>query len=157
MRSICFCLILIVMYSCNNVQNRNQSKSVESKSTESKESSAIIGKWKLEEIDYSQFLSEQSDEVRSAFEDEMKSAFEKLRNRTFFEFKEDRVLKIEEPDETCKQSVNFAKWKVNEKSDSLVLQFEQDEKYKILTLNATDLVISTDESPKRILYFSRLF
>lgn len=141
--------------SCNNDKVETHAYPEETKGNETNGSSAIIGRWKLEEIDYSQFLSEQNEEVRTAFEEEMKIGFERLRNKTFFEFAPKGQMSVEEPDDAGLQSFHQGEWRINEKSDTLIFKIPQEEIYEIIRLNSSEMILATDESPKRTLYFSK--
>ena len=119
-------------------------------------SSKIKGRWKLEEIDYSSYFISVSDEVRQFLQEQMKSEFKRLKNKTFFEFKLDNSVLLEAPDYAGKQTLTNGKWSVNTSKDSLFLELADSEAYKIITLNDTEMVLTTDEAPKRQLRFSKL-
>jgi len=118
--------------------------------------SKIKGKWILEEIDYSNYFKSVSDEVRQFLQEQMKSEFKRLKNKTFFEFKLDNTLLLEAPDFAGKQTLTNGKWSVNTSKDSLFLELADSEAYKIITLNDTIMVLSTDDAPNRILRFSKM-
>ena len=48
------------------------------------------------------------------------------------------------------------KWNFNNAKDSVIFDLDGEEHYKIKTLTVNKLVLSTDESPKRILSFSKI-
>ncbi len=122
----------------------------------SNNTSKINGRWKLEEIDYSSYFESVSDEVRQFLQEQMKSEFKRLKNKTFFEFKLDNTVLLEAPDFMGKQTLTNGKWSVNASKDSLFLELADIEAYKILSLNDTEMVLTTNEAPNRILRLSKI-
>lgn len=122
----------------------------------SNNTSKINGRWKLEEIDYSSYFESVSDEVRQYLQEQMKSEFKRLKNKTFFEFKQDNTVLLEAPDFMGKQTLTNGKWSVNASKDSLFLELADIEAYKILSLNDTEMVLTTNEAPNRILRLSKI-
>lgn len=122
----------------------------------SNNTSKINGRWKLEEIDYSSYFESVSDEVRQFLQEQMKSEFKRLKNKTFFEFKQDNTVLLEAPDFMGKQTLTNGKWSVNASKDSLFLELADIEAYKILSLNDTEMVLTTNEAPNRILRLSKI-
>lgn len=122
----------------------------------SNNTSKINGRWKLEEIDYSSYFESVSDEVRQYLQEQMKSEFKRLKNKTFFEFKLDNTVLLEAPDFMGKQTLTNGKWSVNASKDSLFLELADIEAYKILSLNDTEMVLTTNEAPNRILRLSKI-
>jgi hypothetical protein len=118
--------------------------------------SKIKGKWKLEEIDYSNYFESVSEEVRQFLQEQMKSEFKRLKNKTFFEFKLDNTVLLEAPDFVGKQTLTNGKWSVNASKDSLFLELADSEAYKIITLNDSEMVLTTDDAPNRVLRFSKV-
>ena len=118
--------------------------------------SKIKGRWKLEEIDYSQYFESVSDEVRQFLQEQMQSEFKRLKNKTFFEFKLDNTVLLEAPNYEGQKTLTNGKWSVNVTKDSLFLKLADSEVYKIITLNATEMVLKTDEAPNRKLRFSKI-
>lgn len=118
-------------------------------------SNVIIGKWKLENIDYSSYFAEISEELKMLFETQMEEEFNRLKEKTFFEFKEDQALVLEAPNYHDKQTFTNGNWKMNATKDSLFLELADPESYQIITLNDSVLVLKTDEAPKRTLKLIR--
>lgn len=119
-------------------------------------SSKVEGRWKLENIDYSAYFSEVSDEVRSFLEGQMEVEFNRLKDKTFFEFGENNVLKLEAPNYVDKKTITDGTWKMNAAQDSIFFQLADPESYKIITLNEKEMILSTDETPKRTLVLSKV-
>ena len=86
----------------------------------------------------------------------MQSEFKRLKNKTFFEFKLDNTVLLEAPDFVGKQTLTNGKWSVNASKDSLFLELADSEAYKIITLNDTEMVLTTDDAPNRVLRFSKV-
>lgn len=138
MKSIYFALILLLVTACSDNSNK------------------VVGKWKLEEIDYSSYFMEVSEEVRNFLQEQMESEFNRLKDKTFFEFSEDNSLKLEAPNYEKKQTFTNGKWSMNDAKDSLFLDLADPESYKIVTLNETELVLSTEDAPKRVLRLTKV-
>ena len=137
MRSIPFILFLLLVVSCSNP------------------SSKVIGKWKLEEIDYTAYFAEAPEDVKSFMQGQMQEEFERLKDKTFFEFADGDQMKLEAPNFNGKQTFVEGKWSMNESSDSLFFELADPERFKILTLTEKEMVLSTDETPKRTLRLSK--
>lgn len=138
MKGFLFVILLLIITSCSN------------------ESDKVVGKWKLEQIDYSAYFAEVSDEVREFLEGQMEEEFAKLKDKTFFEFTDNNKLKLEAPNYSKKQTFTSGSWQMNEAGDSLFLQLAEKESYKIITLTEKEMVLSTDEAPKRTLKLSKV-
>ena len=116
----------------------------------------LIGKWKLESIDYSPYFSEVSKEVKTMFQEKMEDQTKRMIRKTFFQFNKDNSMRLEVPNFE-KNIVPFeGKWNYNKTQDSVIFDLEGLEHYKIKTLTESKLVISTNEPPKRILSFSKV-
>lgn len=138
MKSISFVIILLLLTACSNSSNE------------------IVGKWKLEEIDYTSYFKEVSDEVRDFLQEQMNTEFSRLKDKTFFEFREDNSLILEAPNYEKKQTFTNGKWSMNDTKDSLFLDLADPEAYKIITLNDSELFLTTDDAPKRVLRLSKV-
>lgn len=138
MKSISFVIILLFLTACSNSSNE------------------IVGKWKLEEIDYSSYFKEVSDEVRDFLQEQMNTEFSRLKDKTFFEFREDNSLILEAPNYEKKQTFTNGKWSMNDTKDSLFLDLADPEAYKIITLNDSELFLTTDDAPKRTLRLTKV-
>lgn len=122
----------------------------------SSNSDKVNGKWKLEKIDYSEYFSEVSDEVRGFLEGQMEEEFQRLKGKTFFEFSEDNKLKLEAPNYEGKQTESDGVWTMSSNEDSLYFELSEPEHFKIITLNGEEMVLKTDDTPKRTLHFSKV-
>lgn len=122
----------------------------------SRSTDKIIGKWKLEEIDYSQYYSEVSEDVKLFFKEKVEIELERIKGKTFFDLKEDGQLNIEMPDPSGNLLKTQGKWSINATEDSLFFDLNGKESYKIIKLNESTLFLSTDETPKRILQLSKV-
>ncbi|MEY3238135.1 MAG: hypothetical protein RI883_2236 [Bacteroidota bacterium] len=116
----------------------------------------VVGKWKLESIDYSPYFLEVSDEVKTMFQEKMEDQTKRMIGKTFFEFKIDNSLRLESPNFENEIVPFEGKWKFNQTEDSITFDLDGEEHYKINTLTENKLILSTDESPKRILSFSKV-
>ena len=116
----------------------------------------LIGKWKLESIDYSPYFAEVSEEVKTMFQEKMEDQTKRMMGRTFFEFKKDNSMRLESPNFENEIVPFEGKWNYNKTQDSVIFDLEGLEHYKIKTFTESKLVISTNESPKRILSFSKI-
>ncbi len=138
MRYITFVFLFFLVVSCSST------------------SSKIVGKWKLEEIDYAAYFLDVSEEVKILLENQMKEEFERLKNKTYFEFKEEYKLILEAPNYEGKQTFTEGNWKMNSSEDSLFFELEDLENYKIERLDELEMVLSTSDTPKRSLRFSKV-
>ena len=138
MRYITVLSLLLILFSCSNSADR------------------IEGRWKLEEIDYSEYFSEVSDDVRFFLEGQMKEEFARLKDKTFFEFMEDNKMKLESPNFAGKQTFSDGVWTMNSAEDSLFFELSDTEHFKIVTLSDQEMVLKTDEMPKRTLRLSKV-
>lgn len=138
MKSISFVLILLLLAACTDSSNK------------------IVGRWKLEEIDYSSYFREVSDEVRDFLQEQMNTEFARLKDKTFFEFGADNSLILEAPNYEKKQAFTNGKWSMNNAKDSLFLDLADPEAYKIITLNDSELFLTTDDTPKRTLRLTKV-
>ena len=110
----------------------------------SSSSSKIVGKWKLEEIDYKAYFLDVPEEVKILLENQMKEEFERLKNKTYFEFNESFKLILEAPNYEGKQTLTEGTWKINSSEDSLFFELEdlengQKAKYQIVGDDEADL------------------
>lgn len=138
MRFIPIFVVLFVAFSCSSP------------------SSKVMGKWKLEEIDYSDYFAEAPSEVKSMMQSQMQEEFERLRNKTFFEFSDGEKLTLEAPNFNGKQTFVEGTWSMNKENDSLFFDLSDPEHFKIISLTENDMVLSTDETPKRKLRLSKV-
>lgn len=138
MRYICVLSLVLILFSCSNSADK------------------IQGRWKLEEIDYSMYFSEVSDDVKTFLEGQMKEEFARLKDKTFFEFLEDDKMKLESPNFNGKQTFTDGVWTMNASEDSLFFELSDAEHFKIVTLSDKEMVLKTDEMPKRTLRLSKV-
>ena len=122
----------------------------------SSKSSKLVGKWKLEEIDYTAYFLDVSKEVKILLENQMKEELERLKNKTYFEFNESFKLILEAPNYEGKQTFTEGTWEMNSSEDSLFFELEDLENYKIEKLDELEMVLSTSDTPKRTLRLSKV-
>ena len=122
----------------------------------SSQTNNLIGKWKLESIDYSPYYAEVSEEVKTMFQEKMEAQTKRMMGKTFFEFKLDNSMLLESPNFENVIVPFGGKWKFNNAKDSVIFDLDGEEHYKIKTMTASKLVLTTNESPKRILRFSKV-
>jgi cytochrome c oxidase assembly protein Cox11 len=122
----------------------------------SSNSDKVNGKWKLEKIDYSDYFSEVSEEVRVFLESQMDEEFQRLKDKTFFEFGDDNKLKLEAPNYAGKQTITDGVWTMSSGEDSLYFELSEPEHFKIVTLNDREMVLKTDDTPKRTLHLTKV-
>jgi hypothetical protein len=115
----------------------------------SSKSSKLVGKWKLEEIDYTAYFLDVSKEVKILLENQMKEELERLKNKSF-------KLILEAPNYEGKQTFTEGTWEMNSSEDSLFFELEDLENYKIEKLDELEMVLSTSDSPKRTLRLSKV-
>ena len=116
----------------------------------------LIGKWKLEFIDYSPYFEEVSEEVKMMFQEKMRDQTKRMIGKTFFEFNTDNSMRLESPNFENIIVPFDGKWKFNNAKDSVVFDLDGEEHYKIEEITTNKLVLTTNESPKRILSFSKV-
>lgn len=131
-------LILLGLVSCSSNENK------------------IIGKWKLDNIDYSEFFKEAPAEVKSIIESQMEEEFERLKDKTFFTFSDDQKVTLEAPNFVGKTTLTAGSFKMNDNLDSLFLQLSDPENYQIVSLDDKFLILKTSDSPKRTLQLSKV-
>lgn len=138
MRYISALSLLLVLFSCSTNADK------------------ITGRWKLEEIDYSEYFSEVPGDAKSFLEAQMKEEFERLKDKTFFEFSDENRVKLESPNFSGKQTFTDGIWTMSSTEDSLYFELSEKEYYKIVTLTEAEMVLKTDDMPKRTLHFSKV-
>jgi len=109
----------------------------------------------LEEIDYSAYFKDAPVQVKELLEDRMKEEFERLKDKTFFTFSSNHVLKLEVPNYTGKQTTTEGKWRMNSSEDSVFFELSEPENFKIVALDGESLELSTNDLPKRTVRMSR--
>lgn len=137
MKTFAFIILLAILFSCTDSSDK------------------VVGKWKLENIDYSEYFEGVPDEVKTFMEAQMKEEFNRLKDKTFFEFTDDNKLKLEAPNYVGKITFTDGNWNMNEVGDSIFFQLIELESYKIVTLNEKEMILKTDETPKRTLILSK--
>jgi hypothetical protein len=138
MKYLLFCSVILLCLGCSS----NASK--------------IEGKWKLEEIDYSDYFKDAPIQFRELLEDRMEEEFQRLKDKTFFTFSSNQVLKLEVPNYEGKQNITEGKWRMNSTEDSVFFELSETENFKIITLDDESMELSTDDLPKRKVRMSRI-
>lgn len=118
--------------------------------------SKVMGKWKLEEIDYTEYFAEAPEEAKTMMQGQMQEEFERLRNKTFFEFSEGEKLTLEAPNFNGKQNFVEGTWSMNKENDSLFFNLSDPEHFKIVSLSDKEMLLSTNDTPKRKLRLSKV-
>jgi hypothetical protein len=122
----------------------------------SDKSSTLIGRWELDEIDYTEHYKSIPEEAREMIRIAMNKAFKKLKGKTFFTFSENEKLTLEAPNFLNKVKTTKGKWKMNDAQDSLRFLFSDElENYHIDRINADSLILSTSDVPARTLILLR--
>ena len=137
MKIFIFSSLIILLVACSNPSNN------------------LIGKWKLISIDYSPYYAEVSDEVKAIFQEKLEEQTKRMIGKTYFEFKIDNSMRLESPSVENEIVPFDGSWKFNQTEDSVIFNLNGEEHYKIRTMTENKLILSTDESPKRILTFSK--
>lgn len=138
MKYLSILLLIVVFSSCSNP------------------SSKVLGKWKVEEIDYSSYFAEVPEEVRTFLEEQMKEEFLRLKDKTYFNFKDDNKLLLNAPNYNGDQTNTDGLWTMNSAGDSLFLELAERENYKIEKVDEKQMILSTNETPKRTLRLSKV-
>jgi len=131
-------LVLLILVSCSDSSNQ------------------IIGKWKVEKIDYSEFFENAPSGLKEILESKMQEEFERLKGKTFFTFSEGEIVKLEAPNFEGKQTITEGKYSFNDTKDSLFFDLAENESYKIIKMDDKTLILSTDEQPNRVLTLSKI-
>ena len=122
----------------------------------SDKSSTLMGRWELDEIDYTAHYKTIPEEARSMMREAMDKAFKKLKGKTFFTFSENEKLILEAPNFLQQVKTTEGTWRLNDAQDSLRLIFSDEmENYRIDKLEGDSLFLSTDEVPARTLILIR--
>jgi hypothetical protein len=129
-------LLIVILVSCSG----NQKK--------------LIGKWSLEKIDYSEQFEGSPEDIRELLKQKMDEEFERLKGKTFFVFGEDNTLELLSPDLFGKIVSDKGTYRMNEEQDSVYFE-SLEESYKLMKLEGDELVLKTDELPKRTLYLKK--
>ncbi|TNF46130.1 MAG: hypothetical protein EP305_12070 [Bacteroidetes bacterium] len=137
MKHILFVLFALLLFSCSD------------------RSDALVGKWMLEEIDYSEHFKGVPDEVKGIIEQRMSSEFERIKGRTFFVFTEEQKLELHAPNFLDKMTVSKGEYRMNGMQDSVYFDIEIPESYMIVQLDDERLVLKTNEMPKRTLHLKK--
>jgi hypothetical protein len=124
----------------------------------SDKSSTLIGRWELDEIDYTEHYKSIPEEAREMIREAMNKAFKKLKGKTFFTFSENEKLTLEAPNFLNKVKRTKGNWKMNDTQDSLrIIIADEVENYRIVQINADSLILSTSEVPARTLILLRKY
>ncbi len=122
----------------------------------SDKSSTLIGRWELDEIDYTEHYKSIPEEAREMIREAMNKAFKKLKGKTFFTFSEKNKLTLEAPNFLNQVKKTEGTWTMNASQDSLRLNFSDElENYHIDRVNDDSLILSTTEVPARTLILLR--
>ena len=122
----------------------------------SDKSSTLMGRWELDEIDYTAHYKTIPKEARSMMREAMEKAFKKLKGKTFFTFSENEKLILEAPNFLNQVKTTEGTWWLNDAQDSLRLIFSDEmENYHIDKLVGDSLFLSTEEVPARTLILVR--
>lgn len=136
MKSVLSFLMILFLVSCSG----NQKK--------------LIGKWSLEKIDYSEQFEGSSEDIRELLKKKMEEQFERLKGKTFFVFGEDNSLELLSPDLFGKIVSDKGTYRMNKDQDSIFFE-SLEESYELIKLEGHQLVLRTDELPKRTLYLKK--
>lgn len=113
----------------------------------------ITGVWELEKMDYSEFLKTIPKEFRGNMKKMLNKQIQEFEHHTFFEFRKDKTIELTYPNEykmTIKGSYSFSK-----NLDSIYLEKDDPESFKIVELSEEKLILKTNSIPKRTLNFKR--
>ena len=122
----------------------------------SDKSSTLMGRWELDEIDYTAHYKTIPEEAHSMMREAMDKAFKKLKGKTFFTFSENEKLMLEAPNFLRQVKTTDGTWRLNDAQDSLRLIFSDEmENYRIDKLEGDSLFLSSDEVPARTLILIR--
>jgi hypothetical protein len=122
----------------------------------SDKSSSLVGRWELDEIDYTEHYKRIPEETRDLIRTAMDKAFKKLKGKTFFTFSENEKLILEAPNFLNEVKKTMGSWKMNDTQDSLrIIIADEVENYRIDQINADSLILSTSEVPARTLILLR--
>jgi hypothetical protein len=107
----------------------------------------IIGKWKLNEINFEKQLKQIPEEQREFAIEMYNSAFEQVKGKLAFIFEEGGKLTIESPDETGKIAIEIGVWSISEDKKKLTTEIEgQKETMNIKDLSEKKLTIELNEN-----------
>jgi hypothetical protein len=121
-------------------------------------SSSLVGRWELDEIDYTEHYKSIPEEARALIRTAMDKAFKRLKGKTFFTFSENEKLTLEAPNFLNKVKRTKGNWKMNDAQDSLRISIADEvENYRIVQLSADSLILSTMEVPARTLILLRKY
>lgn len=137
MKSIFIILVLFLVISCTNKQDD------------------LLGKWRLESIDYSEFLKTIPVDLQKSFRQQIESESDRITGKTFFDFKENDQLELTYPNGQKTLSLK-GKWTVSEKADSIFLKKEDPESFKIVKLTEQNLTLKTSDQPQRTIYLEKI-
>ena len=116
--------------------------------------SEIIGKWQLHSIDYSVFYKSIPLDMKENFEKNMEIQFAALKDKTYFVFNDDLSFQILLP--KTENEVIDGTWTISEKKDSLHLRTNEPENFKIMKLGEQQMILKTDESPQRTIFYRKV-
>ena len=116
--------------------------------------SEIIGKWQLHSIDYSAFYKSIPMDMKENFENNMEIQFAALKDKTYFVFNDDLSIQILLP--KIENDVINGTWSISEKKDSLHLRTNEPENFKIIKLDEQQMILKTDESPQRTIFYRKV-
>ncbi len=135
---IFFSALTLLLFSCSGTENK------------------LHGRWKLTDIDYSQFEKSIPEANRADFREAMEDNLKRILGNTYFTFGKEDSLKLESPDFSGNIDISKGSYHLNDAGDSLFLSTDDKESYVILTLTDKALKIRSDESPERTLTLSKV-
>jgi hypothetical protein len=115
----------------------------------------LKGKWSLERIDYSEHFEDSPKDVKELLLKKMDEEFERLKGKTFFVFHEDLKLELLSPDLTGKIVAEEGTYTMNKNQDSVFFELMMPESFRVVKLDSKELVLKTDELPKRTLFLKK--
>lgn len=116
----------------------------------------VRGKWKLEDIDYSEYYLSLSEETRVQIQPELDAQLKKLTRKTAYYFGQNNSLTIQMPSDFGDTSIQ-GKYRISKNSDSVYLIFqEEQEAYRVDAMTKRLMILKTSELPNRSLIFSKI-
>ncbi len=109
----------------------------------------LHGKWVLKNIDYTEFQESIPEDKRESFTREINNQLSQILDKTVFDFQKDKKFELETIDVNGKMKIFKGTYYMSDKQDSLYLEMDFPESYKIVKLTKEDLILHTSEAPTR--------
>ncbi len=117
---------------------------------------SVAGVWKMTSMDFSEFYKTIPKEMRKKMKAEMDQQIGMLKNHAFFDIKEKGTYRFIIDIKIKGKSIppETGNWKLSKNQDSIFFEKRDAERFKIVKLTSEEMILETDEAPKRKLFLT---